>query len=205
MEQIKFRECLPSFGSKYFVSKPPFSNIKFKLHKTTISPVFICVWKAVSNPKDKHRSRVPRIRKPNRNEVSEPWVNLHTEKINNLHFSSDIVRMIKSGRIRRVRHTARTDKTAHKMLVRRPLGKILLGRRKPIWKDNIKMALQNRRGREWTKFIWLRIEHSNETSMSHKRQNIWMNTWATISLSRTLLHGVSQLLWTKLTIKHGCW
>jgi len=44
-----------------------------------------------------------------RNEVTGEWRKLHNDELNDLYFSPNIVRVIKSRIIRRVRHVARRD------------------------------------------------------------------------------------------------
>jgi len=44
---------------------------------------------------------------PRRDEVKEEWRRLHIEKLNNLHSSTNIVRVIKSRRMRWAGHLAR--------------------------------------------------------------------------------------------------
>jgi hypothetical protein len=52
--------------------------------------------------------------------------------------------MIKSRRVRWAGHVARMEAkvSAHRILVGRPYGKRLLGRRKRRWMDNIKMDVR---------------------------------------------------------------
>ena len=48
-----------------------------------------------------------RIFGPKRDEVTGEWINLHNEGLNDLYSSPDIVRMIKSRRMRWTGHVAR--------------------------------------------------------------------------------------------------
>jgi hypothetical protein len=48
-----------------------------------------------------------RIFRPKRDEVTGEWRKLHNEELHNLYSSPNIVRQIKSRRIRRVGHVAR--------------------------------------------------------------------------------------------------
>jgi hypothetical protein len=81
---------------------------------------------------------------PKRDEVTgEWWRKLHEEELNEL-YSPNIVRLIKSRRMRWTRHVARTweRRGVHRVLVGKPKGKRPLGRPRHRWKDNIKMDLQ---------------------------------------------------------------
>jgi hypothetical protein len=71
------------------------------------------------------------------------WRNLHNDELHDLYSSPNIVRVIKSRRMRWVEHVARMGKGrgAYRVLVGRPEGKRPLGRRRRRWKDNIKMDL----------------------------------------------------------------
>ena len=70
---------------------------------------------------------------------------LHTEELNDLYSSSNIIRVIKSRRIRRTGHVAHMGERrgVYRILVGKPEGKRQLGRPKRIWEDNIKMYLQD--------------------------------------------------------------
>jgi len=79
---------------------------------------------------------------PKRDEVTGKWRKLHNEELNDLHSLPNIVRVVKSRRMRWAGHVARMgeDRGVHRVLVGKPEGKRPLGRRR--WKDNIKMDLQ---------------------------------------------------------------
>jgi hypothetical protein len=59
---------------------------------------------------------------PKREEVAGGWRRLHNEELHNLYTSPNIIRVIKSKRIRGAGHTARMGKTRkpHKILVGKP-------------------------------------------------------------------------------------
>jgi hypothetical protein len=50
-----------------------------------------------------------RMFRPKRDEITREWRKLHDEELNNLYFSPDIVRAIKSKRISWVGHEARAE------------------------------------------------------------------------------------------------
>jgi hypothetical protein len=69
---------------------------------------------------------------------------LHNEKLHNLYSSPNIIRMIKSRRMRWAGHVARMGETrnAYRILVGKPEGRRPLGRPRRRWVDNIKMHLR---------------------------------------------------------------
>jgi hypothetical protein len=85
-----------------------------------------------------------RIFGPKRDEVTGEWRRLHNEELNDLYSSPNIIRVIKSRRIRWAGHVARMgeNRDAYKILVGRPEGRRQLGRARRRWADNIKMGLQ---------------------------------------------------------------
>jgi hypothetical protein len=94
----------------------------------------------------------------------------------------NIIRVIKSRRLRRVGHVARMGQRrgAYRVLVGKPEGKRPLGKSRHNWEVNIKIDLREvgwGRG-AWTGSIWLRIG-------VHKMRGI-----SASFAGRTLLHGV---------------
>jgi hypothetical protein len=69
------------------------------------------------------------------------WRKLHNDELHSLYSSPNIVREIKSRRIRWAGHVARIGegKSVYRVLVGRPEGKRPLERPRHRWKDNIKM------------------------------------------------------------------
>jgi hypothetical protein len=76
---------------------------------------------------------------PKRDEVTGGWKKLHDE-LHNLYSSPSIIRLIKSRRMRWAGHVARMGETKN-ALVDKTEGKILLGRPRLRWLDNIKTDL----------------------------------------------------------------
>jgi hypothetical protein len=77
-------------------------------------------------------------------EVTGAWRKLNNEELNYLYTSSNIIRVIKSRRIRWEGHVACIGKRrgSYRILVGKPEGKRPLVRPKRRWKDNIKLVLQ---------------------------------------------------------------
>ena len=72
------------------------------------------------------------------------WRKLHNEELNDLYSLPNIVRVVKSRRMRWAGHVAcmGEDRGVHRMLVGKPEGKRPLGIPRRRWEDNIKMDLQ---------------------------------------------------------------
>jgi hypothetical protein len=98
---------------------------------------------------EEHRLRVfenrvlVRIFGPKRDEVTGEWRRLHNEELNDRYSSSNIIRVIKSRRMRWAGHVAcmGEGRGAYRILVGRPEGRRPLGRPRRRWEDNIKMDL----------------------------------------------------------------
>ncbi|KAJ4432290.1 hypothetical protein ANN_20908 [Periplaneta americana] len=79
-----------------------------------------------------------------RDEVTGEWRKLHNTELHALYSSPDIIRNIKSRRLRWAGHAARMgeSRNAYSVLVGRPEGKRPLGRPRRRWEDNITMDLR---------------------------------------------------------------
>jgi len=80
---------------------------------------------------------------PKRDEVIGEWRKLHNEELTDLYSLPNIVRVVKSRRMRWAGHVARMGegKGVHRVLVGKPEGKRPLGRLRRRWEDNIKMDI----------------------------------------------------------------
>jgi hypothetical protein len=91
---------------------------------------------------------------PQRDQVTGGWRKLHNEELTDLYSLPNIVRVVKSRRMRWVGHVARVgeERGVHRVLVGKPEGKRPLGRPRRRWKDNIKMDVQKvgEGRRDWT-------------------------------------------------------
>jgi hypothetical protein len=98
---------------------------------------------------EEHRLRVfenrvlRRIFGPKREEDGS-WRKLHNDELNDLYSLPNIVRAIKSRRMRWAGHVARMGegRSVYRVLVGRPEGKRQLGRPRRRWEYNIKMDLR---------------------------------------------------------------
>jgi hypothetical protein len=94
-----------------------------------------------------------RIFGPKRDRVTGEWRKLH-----NLYSSPDIIRQVKSRRMRWVGHVARMGegRNVYKVLVRKPEGKRPLGRPMSRWENGVRMDLRDITLGVWIGFDWLR-------------------------------------------------
>ncbi|KAJ4445651.1 hypothetical protein ANN_12334, partial [Periplaneta americana] len=126
-------------------------NLKVRIYKTVILPVVLygCeTWTLTL--REEHRLRVfenkvlRKIFGAKRNEVTGEWRKLHNAELHALYSSPDIIRNIKSRRLRWAGHVARMgeSRNAYRVLVGRPEGKRPLVRPRRRWEDNIKMDLR---------------------------------------------------------------
>jgi hypothetical protein len=86
---------------------------------------------------------------------------MNNEELHNLYSSTNIIRIIKSTRMRWTRNAARMGETRndYRILVEKPEGKRPLGRPKRRWVDNIKMDL---RERGWDGVDWIELAQDRE-------------------------------------------
>jgi hypothetical protein len=141
-------------------------NARDKIHKTIILPVVLygCETWSVTL-REEHSLGVfgntvlRGIFGPKRDEVTGEWRKLHSGELHNLYPSADIVRQIKSRRMRWAGHVARMGegRNVYGVLVGKPKGKRPLERPRRRWEDGIKMDLREIGWGVWSGFTWLRI------------------------------------------------
>jgi hypothetical protein len=126
-------------------------NTKIRVYRTIILSVVLCgceTWSLILREEQRLRvfeNRVlRRIFGPKRDEATAEWRRLHNEELNDLYSSPNIIRVIKSRRMRWVGHVAGMGEKrgAYRILVGRPEGRRPIGRARRRWEDNIKMDPQ---------------------------------------------------------------
>jgi len=125
-------------------------NLKIKIYRTIILSVFLygCeTWSPILREERRLRvfeNGVLRMFGPKRDEVTGEWRKLYNEELSDLYSLPNIVRVVKSRRMRGVGHVARMGlgRGVHRVLVGKPEGKRPVGRPRRRWEDNVKMDLQ---------------------------------------------------------------
>jgi hypothetical protein len=126
-------------------------NVKDKIYKSIILPVVLYGCETWSlTLREEHRPRVfenrvlSRIFGPKRDEVAGEWRKLLNEELHNLYSSPDIIRQIKSRRVRWAGHVARMvgERKLYMLLVGKHEGKRPLGRTRCRWEVGIRMDLR---------------------------------------------------------------
>jgi hypothetical protein len=99
-----------------------------------------------------------RVFGPKKDEVTGEWRKLHNEELSDLYSLPNILRVVKSSRMRWAGHVVCMEegRGVYRVLVGKPEGKRPLGRPKHRWEYNIKMDLQEVGGScgDWS---WLLI------------------------------------------------
>jgi hypothetical protein len=126
------------------------SNVKVKIYKTIILPVVLYGCETWSlTLREEQRLRVfenkilRRIYGPKRDEVTGEWRKLHNEELHILYSFPNIIRQIKSRRMRWAGHVARVGekRNLYRVLMGKPEGKRPLGRPRHRWEDGNRMDL----------------------------------------------------------------
>jgi len=124
-------------------------NLKIKVYRTILLPVVLygCeTWSLTLREELRtfENMVLRRIFGPRRDEVTGEWRRLHNEELNDLCSSPNIVRVIKSKRMRWAEHVAGMgeERGVYRVLVGKPERRRPLGRPRRRWVDNIRMDLQ---------------------------------------------------------------
>jgi hypothetical protein len=126
-------------------------TLKIKIYRTVILPVVLygCeTWSLTLREERRLRMFENRVLRwvfgPKRDEVTGEWRKLHDEELRDLYFLPNIVRVVKSRRMRWAGHVARMGegRGVRRVLVGKPEGKRSLGGPRHRWEGNIKMDLQ---------------------------------------------------------------
>jgi hypothetical protein len=84
---------------------------------------------------------------------------LHIEELHMLYSSADIIRQVKSRRMRWAGHVARMgeERKVYRVMLVNPDGKRPLGGPRRRWKDGIRIYPQEIGWGVWIGFVWFRI------------------------------------------------
>jgi hypothetical protein len=110
--------------------------------------VWVEIWSPTLREKRGLRVRENRVLRrifgPKKEEVTGEKRKLHIDELNNLYSSPNIVRVIKSRRMRWAGHVARMgeERGVYRVLMGKPEGRRPLGRPRRRWEDNIRMNLR---------------------------------------------------------------
>jgi hypothetical protein len=119
-------------------------NGNIKIYRTIILPVVLYGCESWSLTLRVFENKVlRRIFGPKKVEVTGEWRRLHNKELYAL-YSSNIIWVIKSRKLRWTRHVARMGERrgAYRGLVGKPEGRRSLRRPRSRWEDNIKMDLR---------------------------------------------------------------
>jgi hypothetical protein len=140
--------------------------LKVKIYKTIILPVVLygCeTWSLTLRQERRLRvfeNRVlRRVFGPMRDELTGEWRKLHNGELHDFYSSPDIIRQIKSRRMRWARQVARMGlgRNVYRVLVGKPVGKRPFERPRRRWGFGVIMDLREIGWGVWIGFTWLRI------------------------------------------------
>ena len=110
-----------------------------------------------------------------RDEVTGEWRRLHNEELNDLYSSPNIVRVIKSRRMRWAGRVTRMgeERGVYRVLVGKPEGSRPLGKPRRRWADNIRMDLQEV-GCGYVDWIGLAQDRDRWRTLVSAVMNLWV-------------------------------
>jgi hypothetical protein len=102
-----------------------------------------------------------RIFEPKTDNVTGEWRKLHSEELHILYSSPNVIRQIKSRRMRWALHVARMreERNVYKVLVGKPEGVRPLGRPRHRWVDGIRIDL---REIGWGRVEWIQLAQDRD-------------------------------------------
>ena len=140
------------YSLEKILSSPLLSKkLKVKTYKTIIQPVVLYGCETWSlTLREEHRLRVlenkvfRKIFGAKKDEITGEWRKLHIAELHALYSSPNIIRSLKSRRLRWAGHVACMEqfRNAYRVLVGKPEEKRPLGRPRHRWEDNIKIDLR---------------------------------------------------------------
>ena len=142
-----FYHSLEKILSSHLLSK----KLKVITYKTILLPAVLYGCETWSlTLREGHRLRVfenkvlRKIFRAKRDEITGEWRKLSNAELHALYYSPNIIRDLKSRRLRWAGYVARMDqfRNACRVIVGKPKSKRLLGRQKLRWEDNIKIDLR---------------------------------------------------------------
>jgi hypothetical protein len=145
-------------------------KLKIKIHRTIILPVGLygCeTWSLTLREERKLKVCENRVLKrvfgPKSDEVTGEWRKLHNEELNDVYSLPNIVRVVKSRRMRWSGHMVHMgeDRGVHRVLVGKPKGKRPLGRPRRRCEYNNKTDLQKV---GWGRGDWMKLAQDRDKS-----------------------------------------
>jgi len=166
-------------------------NLNIQLHKTMLLPVVLCAVKVDllhlgrTQTEGVWEQVLRRILGPKREEVVGGWRRLHNEELHNLYASPNIIRVIKSKRMRWLGHVAcmRQTRNAYNVLVEKTWREETTRKSRRRWEDNIKMDPGEMRILEWIHLVqnrdqWQVLVNTVLSLLFHTKRIIsWQSEW----------------------------
>jgi hypothetical protein len=126
------------------------------------------------------RTVLRRIFGPKRDEVTGEWKKFHNEEFHILYSSPNIIRQMKSSRMKWVGHVAcmGEERNVYRVLMGKPKGNRPLGRPRHRWEDGIRM---DHREIGWGGVDW--IQMTQDRDQWQVLVNMVMNLWVLVPRS----------------------